>query len=350
MQSKQQFRSYKFHFIKDHFLIWAVASPLGLICWALPVVLFLGLRDTGDVSLAFFVSVILGVICYLLGIIFIYQLMEGIYTRVTFTDDHILRRLPWLFFPLIQVKKQLDLNQVQHIELYAHYGTRKAVFLYYKKNKREKKFYIPRFEHDPAYLHELAALDARFAPATEDEDLLMHATPTLNKQLSAEQVLPSEMPPASRTLQFLETFISKLLNLAIYIIPVVSGYISRTIPPGGFIPALTGAFLSLMLCLIGLWVGRFPLISQVLFWLYGRKIIVTSSKLLMGVSSDSINWDLPEFIQGILGGELYKTAFNTLTDFLFWSVFGFTILESIAVILGRLKQRIMKKSLNASKK
>ncbi|MHC1783783.1 MAG: hypothetical protein AB9891_13685 [Anaerolineaceae bacterium] len=163
-QIDQNQRNYRFHFMKDHFWMWAVLVPFGIICWVLPFVILWGLGRTSNSPAWFpyFGFIFLGIPCYLIGWIFIYSLMEGIYTRVTFCQDQITIRLPWLVFPLVPVKKSLDLYQVQKVDMFARYGTRIAVFLYYIQEGKERRFYLPRFQHDPDYQEELRILQNRF--------------------------------------------------------------------------------------------------------------------------------------------------------------------------------------------
>jgi len=59
--------------------------------------------------------------------------------------------MPWLIFPLIPVEKKIGIHSIERMDLFGRYGTRRAVYLYYLKNSRQKKFYLPWFQHDPRY-------------------------------------------------------------------------------------------------------------------------------------------------------------------------------------------------------
>jgi hypothetical protein len=157
-------RTYRFHFIKDHFWIWAVLIPFGIICWVLPFIIFWGLgrMSNSPAWFPYFGFVFLGIPCYLIGWIFVYSVMEGIYTRVAFTNQTISIRFPSLVFPLIPVERTLDIYKIQRVDMFARYGTRIAVFLFYNQEGKERRFYIPRFKHNPAYDEELRLLKDRF--------------------------------------------------------------------------------------------------------------------------------------------------------------------------------------------
>jgi hypothetical protein len=163
MISDNHSRSYKFNFWKDRFWIWVLVLPIGLICWILPfVVLFglMGLKDQPD-YFPYIGFAIVFLPAYLVGWIFVYSVMEGIYTRVNFTDDVVSIRLPSLIFPLFPIYRHIDLNQVHRANFFAPYGSRAAVFLYFYRNNKEKHFYLPRFNYNPAYQNELSSLEKR---------------------------------------------------------------------------------------------------------------------------------------------------------------------------------------------
>ncbi|MCX6055543.1 MAG: hypothetical protein NTZ74_11635 [Chloroflexi bacterium] len=89
-------QAYRFHFIKDHFLAWVILLPFGLICRAIPLVLFFGLKvpkNTPD-WFPLFAFMLLGLPAYLVGWVFVYSLMEGIYTKVTIAENSISIMLP----------------------------------------------------------------------------------------------------------------------------------------------------------------------------------------------------------------------------------------------------------------
>jgi hypothetical protein len=149
-------RSYHFNFVKDRFWIWAVLLPFGLICWFLPFVVLYGLMNTGlgKNTSAVIAFLFLGIPCYLVGWIFVYSLMEGIITRVTFTDTEIRYRTPNKMFPIFWGTKKVLKENINNIAMNVPYGTRAAIYLYYSKKSKRRNFYLPKFKNQPDYLKE----------------------------------------------------------------------------------------------------------------------------------------------------------------------------------------------------
>jgi len=149
-------RKYHFNFIKDRFWIWAIVLPIGLICWFLPFFIFQGLQSTGlerntSIAIAY---LFLGLPSYLIGWIFVYSLMEGLITRVTFSSTQITLRTPWKIFPLFWAINRVGIDKIESINMQVPYGTRYAIFLYYRRKNKVRKFYLPRFNNQPNYLKE----------------------------------------------------------------------------------------------------------------------------------------------------------------------------------------------------
>jgi hypothetical protein len=156
-------RTYKFDFWKNGFWAWIVALPFGLISWAVPFVLLIGLMkaDNAPGWFPYFAFFMVGIPGYLVGWIFVYSLMEGIYTKVTIADEWVAARLPWLVFPLIPIEKKINLDQIHRINQFAPYGSRTAINLHYVLNNRERYFYLPRFKNNPPYIEEIVAIQKR---------------------------------------------------------------------------------------------------------------------------------------------------------------------------------------------
>jgi len=152
----EEIRKYHFDFIKDRFWIWAIILPVGLICWILPFIIFRGLQSTGlERSTSMVIAYLfLGLPSYLIGWIFIYSFMEGLVTRVTFSTTQVTHRTPWKIFPLFWVINRVEIDVIESINMQVPYGTRYAIFLYYRRKNKVRKFYLPRFNDQPNYLKE----------------------------------------------------------------------------------------------------------------------------------------------------------------------------------------------------
>jgi hypothetical protein len=156
-------RCYKFNFLKDRFWIWAMVLPFGLICWAIPFAVFFGLLIIRNSPNWFpmFGFIFLGIPAYLVGWIFVYSFMEGIYTKVTITENWISIRLPWLIFPVLPITKKVDIDEINRMNLFAPYGSRTAVFLYFYDRSKERHFYLPRFKHNQNYINDILTIQKK---------------------------------------------------------------------------------------------------------------------------------------------------------------------------------------------
>ena len=208
------YKTYKFNFWKDHFWVWALFLPFGLISWALPFVVLIGLSNTNNNNapgwFPIFGFVFLGILAYPLGWIFVYSLMEGIYTKVTIAQNWVSIQLPWVIFPIIPVVKRIDLERIQRINLFAAYGSRTAVFLYYYEKNKERHFYLPRFNNNPPYLQIMKALKDRIEPPLTPSISSPNSEP--QGMLSAKEALIKEKRYPSFRLHFMD----KALKLCSY--------------------------------------------------------------------------------------------------------------------------------------
>jgi len=336
--AQNQSRNYRFNFWKDKFWIWVLVLPFGLIIWIMPFVLFFGLLGTKNSPVWFplFGFIFLGIPAYWIGWIFVYSVMEYIYTKVTITENWISIRLPWLLFPILPVVKRIEINQIHRANFFARYGSRIAIFLYYLKENKERKFYIPRFQYDPAYQREISMLHGRINPALSqansvndlDSNMTKIKMETLNKGTTRPYFRPS--------------LFEKLLNFLIFVliagIFAISSWITYSIPPGGITSIEIGFSTASIFILLGL-VGLVPVIGQVLFWFFGRIVINSVSGFVLHYSPDLIRWHTPEPINKVLGFFNIQPFHATFTDFLFWSIFLLSFLISMVSTIGWFKRK-----------
>lgn len=159
-------RTYHFNFWKDHFWLWALLLPFGLSCWGVPFLLGWGLLRSGmENGAVLFIVLVLGVAAYLVGYIFVYSFMEGMITKVTFTQEGIVHRTPNIIFPILWSSKKVFYEDLISINKYVHYGTRLAIYLYYRSGNKTRHFYLPRFNNQPGYFDEINKLEMKFTGA-----------------------------------------------------------------------------------------------------------------------------------------------------------------------------------------
>ncbi len=320
-------QTYHFDFFRDRVWMWALVLPLGFLCWLLSFVVLWGLIGTGlDVGTSIIISLMLGIPAYFIGWIFIYSYMEGVITRVTFTETEIRHRTPWLIFPLFWVTKKISIERIEEIAMNIPYGTRIAIYLYYHEGNKKRKFYLPRFKNQPNYLDEIRGINAHL-PHPSDMLASIGITKT-------EQEVKLDMLSAARSKNPIIRFWNALVrNLGIFFFLGIifgSGTICLQLPMPGlqaFISGTTGGFFCILISMV----ATFPILGQLLIWFFARKAIYIVFWLI-GIQSDSLilSTSLNKIMQVIL---LQPGRIYSLTDFLFWAIFILSIFFSMDRII-----------------
>lgn len=69
---------------------------------------------------------------------------------------------------------KIDLGEIHRTNLFAHYGSRTAIFLFYYQKNKDRHFYIPKFKNNPAYIAQIVAVQKRvesnYPPAKDFKD------------------------------------------------------------------------------------------------------------------------------------------------------------------------------------
>jgi|LDZU01.1.fsa_nt_gi hypothetical protein len=332
---KNNSRSYHFDLKKDRFWIWIVTLPFGLISWAIPFVLLWGLMGTGleqstSIVIAF---IFLGIPAYLVGWIFVYSLMEGLITRVSFTDSEIIHRTPSLIFPLFWKTKKIQVSDIENINFYAPYGSRIAILLFVHRGNKIKKYYLPRFKDQPEYLREFQAFN-------EGKNLFFDNS--LNQEtMSSDALAKRDMLAASQVNQpFLrgwDKFLKLINGILIFIEMFGSGYYCLQLPyppVESFSAGISAGMVFVLICLL----VSYPVISQLLIWFYARKLI-TLVFSLFNINSDSLF--LPSTIQNLIRKWTeWGTIRLSLTDFVFWCIFFLSVLYAIDRVIRWFSKRV----------
>jgi len=334
--------SYHFDFIKDRFWMWALVLPLGFVSWVVPIVVLFGLISTGmeESTSAVIALLFLGVPSYLIGWIFVYSFMEGIITRVTFTDTEIRHRTPAMILPLFWVTKKILVEKIENIHLNVPYGTRTAIYLYYRKGNKRRKFYLPRFKNQPNYLEEFRAINNRL-PQPSDMVLSEGSLRTEEEVKTNLLVAARSKRPAMRVW---DGFVKSMTSFFIFVEVFGSGYICLQLPystVAAFTTGMTGGFVCIFMSLI----ASIPVIGQILIWIFARKLI-NMVFWFFGVKPDTLflpsAWN--NIIQGVFGSTYSQLS---LTDFIFWIVFLLSILFSMdRIIRWTLRRRKPEKKNN----
>ena len=332
--------TYHFDFFKDKVWMFALILPIGFLCWLLPFVLLWGLARSGlemgtSIIIAF---LLLGVPAYLVGWVIIYSYMEGVITRVTFTETEIRHRTPWMPFPLFWLTKKISIEKIEDIALNIPYGTRTAIYLYYHEGKKQRKFYLPRFKNQPNYLEEFRVINVRLP---HPSDMLAPIGVTRTEQQVKSDLLAAarSKKPVFRFWDILVKFIS-----SVFVLGVVfgSGLICLQLPiPGvqAFIAGMSAGFFCIFISLV----ATFPILGQVLIWFFARKAI-NIVFWLFGIQPDTLTLSasLNKFLQAML---FQPHKIFSLTDFIFWMIFILSILYSLdRIVRWLLRMKLPEKS------
>ena len=338
------YKSYKFDFVKDRFWMWALVLPFGLIAWAIPFVLLIGLSNANNAPGWFpiFGFLFLGIPAYLIGWIFVYSLMEGIYTKVTITPNWVSIRLPWLIFPLFPTVKKIEPDRIRRINLFAAYGSRKAVFLYYLKKNKERHFYLPRFEHNPDYLQTMKAWKDRLEPPPSPSILSM-GSEALGILTTKEESLKAKRYPSLRP-HFIDKVLHELTVYSLLAMVGISGWITLSLPASSKVEAFTiGAGLAFLFVFLA-FCGSLPGLGQIAFWFLGRPLI---RAILWLFQLPDVTWDTPPVLNQFLARFHLSPIHSTWVEFLFWAILVISAIISLSTILSWLRRRAYKKSLRS---
>ena len=334
------YKTYKFNFWKDHFWVWGLFLPFGLICWAIPLVMLFGLIKTNNAPGWFpiFGFIFLGIPAYLVGWIFVYSLMEGIYTKVTIAENWVSIQLPWVIFPVIPVVKRIDLERIQRINLFAQYGSRAVVFLYYFEKNKERHFYLPRFEHNPAYIQIMRALKDRIEPPL----IRSISSPDSEPQgtLSAKEALIKAKRYPSLRPRFIDKVLNAPIGFSILALFGISGWITLSLPASSKTDAFAVGFSLAFVCFWLAFCGLLPGIGQIAFWFLGHPII---RAILWLFQVPDMSWDTPPVVNQFLARWDISPVHSTLVEFIFWAVLVISIELSISNVVAGLRRRAYKK-------
>lgn len=324
------FRVYHFDLIKDHGWIWLVTLPFGLVCWVIPFVLLWGLTGTGmeKSTAAVIAFLFLGVPAYLIGWIFVYSFMEVLITRVSFSDGTIDHRKPLLIFPLVWNTKKIAVTEIENVDLFAYYGTRLAILLFLRRGNKTRKYFLPQFKDQPAYLDEFSRFKKDSGSAQVGEGTNIE-TPEKDKILADATSRQSNLRAWDAILKFFS-------GLLIFILMIGCGYYCLQLPGPAFQLFSAGVSVGMVLVIISLVISM-PVLGQGLIWFFGRMMIVWSFGFLK-INSDDLF--IPQTLQRFIFQWLKWDAGKiSLTDFAFWCFFLLSILYSIDRLVRHFDRR-----------
>jgi hypothetical protein len=337
--SDQNTASFHFSFWKERVWVWALMLPLGILFWGMPAAMLFALAAPNvPEGLGIFMALVLiGIPAYLVGYIFIYNFIEGVFTRVTITDQKVSFRTPWVIFPVLLVTKNIPILKIEQVRFNASYGIgRLAVQTAYQQGKRKRVLHLPQFKDDQ-YIQAMKALQERVTPAS----VLTLSSPSGEPQgtlATKDALINAKRYPSLRprdTYKILNTLIS-FSFLALF---RIGGWITLSLP----ISSKTDAFaVGFNLGFVFFWLafcGFLPGIGQVAFWFLGHPII---RAILWLFQVPDVSWETPQVVNQLLGRWNISPIHSTLVEFLFWATLIISIELSITGIEGWLRRRAYK--------
>jgi hypothetical protein len=332
-------------------LVWVFLLPLGILMWLLPFSIFLSaiFADFPTAAKILLACGFLGIPGYLVGYIFFYNVMEGVFTRVIFSRNQIAFRTPSVIFPLWMVTKRIPVESIRKIRIGLSPGIgRDAIQVDYQTNAENKsrRLRLPRFP-DRLYLQRIRTLEARIeqlpsAPVAgsstlggEGPDAISsEAIRQLNEKIRRAGAHRSFRPGPG------EQFISILLGLSILAYFVICCWIATSIPGIGKVDALSLGLAVGFTCFWMALPGLYPVLGQLAIWFLGRPLI---GAVFWLYQTPNAVWDTPPEANRLLAMFRLSPIHSTLSEFIFWGVLFLSILISANAIRGSLRRREIKK-------
>ena len=216
------------------------------------------------------------------------------------------------------------------------------MFLYYVEKDKERHFYLPRFEHNPAYIQIMRALKDRIEPSP----IPSSSSPDSESQgtLPANAASGKAKPSPSLRPRFIDKALNELIGYSFLALLGIGGWITLSLPASSnkieaFITGATLAFVCFLLAVIVC--SLFPGIGVIALWFLGHPLI----RAILGLFQvRDVNWDTPQVMNQFLARWNIPPVHSTLVEFFFWATLIISIEVSISNIVGRIWRRAYKKN------
>lgn len=221
---------FRYPFWKDKVWVWTPLLPIGILCWGMPIAMLFALASPNVPNgvRIFMALILIGVPAYLVGYIFIYSFIEGVFTKVAINDQQISYRTPWVVFPVVLVTKKIALSDIEQIRFMVSYGIgRFAIRVAYRQGKRVCILHLSQFR-DSQYIQAMKAVQARVEPAT-----FFPSSPDSIPQLTLstkDTLLDSRKRRYNLRPRFIDKVWSVLINFSIFAMFGIGGWITSTLP------------------------------------------------------------------------------------------------------------------------
>jgi len=333
-------KSYRFHFWKDKYWAMILFMPIVFICLSIVAFEFYNIVST-EMQLGpleeLVVLIILGFPIWVAFWFFLYYFFKFLYTRVIITDTEIYHRAPLKIFPFIPKNYRLAIKSIERVDLEAKSGGMPAIFLYYRKNKKQKCFYLPRF-NNPEYIKELTQIHTLLFTQIASQMLTQPGLPDQTTSIPQTLQQSTSLRPAA-----LDKALVWVGQIFAWGLVIGVGYTMAKFTTSVEDAWLTGITAASFAYLIGFLVpniGRLPFIGQLAYLYLGEKFF----SLIFGIFHIDVAAYFLQIPPGIL--KIIHSWFPvfpvtvSLLDFIFYDILALSILVSIDVIDGWLRKRI----------
>jgi hypothetical protein len=336
--------SFHFNFWKEHVWVWTLLLPLGVVCWGMPIAMLFALAapNVPEGARIFMALVLIGVPAYLVGYIFVYNFVEGIFTRVTLTDEKVSFRTPWVIFPVFLVTKHVPLVEIEQVRLMVPHGMgRFTVLVTYQQDGRRQAIHLPQFKNSQ-YIQAMKALQERVEPASIPAPSTLSEDP--QRMLAAKSALLNAKRLRSSRPHFVEKILNALITFSVFATVGVSGWITLSLPISSKADAFAVGFGVASTCFWLALCGLLPVVGQVAFWFLGYPVIRAVAGFF---KVPDVSWDTPTVVNQFLARLGLAPIHSTLVEFIFWAVLVISIEISLSCLLAWLRRRMYKQTLQS---
>ncbi len=336
--------SFRFDFWMERVWVWTLLLPLGVVCWGMPIAMLFALAapNMPDGARIFMALVLIGIPAYLVGYIFVYNFVEGVFTRVTLTDEKISFRTPWVIFPAFLVTKRVPIVEIEQVRLMVPHGMgRFTVLVTYQQDGRWRAIHLPQFKNSQ-YIQVMKALQERVEPASipvpstlsEDHQRMLDAK---------SAVLNAKRRRSSRP-HFVEKILNALITFSVFATLGVSGWITLSLPIASKTEAFSIGFGVASTCFWLAFCGLLPIVGQVAYWFFGYPVI----RAVVGFFQvPEVSWDTPSVVNQFLARFNLPPIHSTLVEFIFWAVLVISIEISLSGLLAWFRRWRYKRALQS---
>lgn len=334
--SKSNKKTFRFNFWQDRFWVWFLLFPIGIACWIFPIYFYFKFQiDISPIPYFFMILIFVGIPCYLAGWIFIYKIMVWFYTRVVIDEDWIVMRHPVRLFPIIPKICKLYIPKIEHVDYSSSLGLGFVFAFYYRNQKRlVDRFLLPNFRFDHEYGKMIIQIRQKVDPEQEKFDHAERIKTALIKTAIEENNYKKQTK--NKTHVFLQSLLKWMETVLVSWICVSNVWIIYSVFPKNPTAHFTAFGIGALLVLLGQ-IGHFPILGQLLLWVFGKNIIVFILDSIFQIQADILFLKAPDWANSFFTFFNIKPLDTSIVNYLFIPIFLLSIILSLQEITRRKK-------------